>query len=143
MLIWAVSRAGATFGMFGWTGNTGGHGCIVPPPRASAAGRIRPELGLQTMYACRAALLLAALTCSAHAAEVISFSADHITIKVGTLGGNTDTGASEIARRFCRTYGKYPREIARENLHQLYRINPPMYTKNPVGQQIHYACIKE
>ena len=99
------------------------------------------------MYACRAALLLTALTCSAQATELVNFSADHVTIKVQWAGERWSPSIERkkmdavpvMAARYCGAYGKYPREIARENI--------PAYSgKLRTGVAailIHYACIKE
>ena len=97
------------------------------------------------MNACRAALLLAALTCSAQAAELVNFSADHVTIKVriplGTppndLGAMT-ADAPAVAASFCRTYGKYPREISREEKSRYWR-----YRQIDRAIFIHFACLKD
>lgn len=63
------------------------------------------------MNACRAALLLATLTCSAQAAELVSFSRDHVTIKApipdsGELSDKEIDDATKLALKTCGAYSK-------------------------------------
>ena len=105
------------------------------------------------MNARRAALLLAALTCSAHAAEIVSFSADHVTIRieVGHIDLKNDPNDEHglithgrekkmpkvlvLANRFCGAYGKNPHEIITE--HEYTGFDLTLQTQYDI---IHYAC---
>lgn len=104
------------------------------------------------MNACRAVLLLAALTCSAHAADLVSFSADHVTIKIEIGFVHLDNLAKEaryialrkeekmpkvlvLANLFCGAYGKNPHEIITE--HEYIEIISGSHTRYDI---IHYAC---
>ena len=114
-----------------------------------------PELGFQTLNTCRAALLLAALTCSAHAAELVSFSADHVTIKIDL--GYVDLDRPDItkitvdhekeqempkaltlANLFCGAYGKNPHEIITE--HEYIEAGTRPHSSSFRYDIIHYAC---
>ena len=65
------------------------------------------------MNACRAVLLLAALTCSAHAADLIDFSPDHVTIRSPYYEDSDSQAADDegaevlgLAIRTCRHYAQ-------------------------------------
>ena len=107
------------------------------------------------MIACRAALLLiTTLTCSAWASEpqLVSFSADHVTIKVEVGFVFLDNPNLKepalrkeqrmakvlaVAKKFCGAYGKNPHEIIRE----LEYIRNDYNDRSPLQYDtIHYAC---
>ena len=99
------------------------------------------------MTAIRTALLLVAvLTCSAQAAEIVNFSADHVTIKGRIIVGskisamdktNEVAQALDTAEKLCGAYGKYPHEIIRE------QTGSTGHREYVATLYIHYACLKE
>ena len=109
------------------------------------------------MNACRAALLLVALTCSAQAheahPEVVSFDSDHVRIKLRfpiesalQKPAERDEHAKEhtlpiqdMAHRLCGVYGKYYSLIGVQSI-----LFPPSLLYGPsFDMNFNFACLKE